>query len=236
MPTRLFRHKRLQEQHVLHHGHPHDNVLCRVFNAKRLIGRRFSDDVVQNDMQSWPFKVVEGPDNTPHIKVRHGGITLQLAPEQISAMLLTRIKAYANSVLNEDLKQLQAVITVPAHFTDGQRAATKNAAEIAGLEVLRIMTEPMAAALTYGMKSSRATTSKVLIYDLGGGTCDVSILEIGRGTTQALAVHGDSHLGGEDFDQRLVEYLLEVCMLATIFNCCCERAFMVETNRSLCCG
>lgn len=185
-------------------------MLCRVFNAKRLIGRRFSDDVVQSDMQSWPFQVVQGPDDTPNIKVKHGSITMQLAPEQISAMLLTRIKAYADSFLNEDTKQLHAVITVPAHFTDRQRVATKNAAEIAGLEVLRIMTEPMAAALTYGMQSSKVSLSKVLIYDFGGGTCDVSILEIGKGITQALVVKGHSHLGGEDLDQRLVEYLLEV--------------------------
>lgn len=200
--------------HPLTEAGPWPDLRCRVYNAKRLIGRKFSDEVVQADIPAWPFEVVAGPDDAPQINVMHGGIPLHLAPEQISAMLLTRLKAYADSVLKEETTQLPAVITVPAHFSDRQRAATKAAGEIAGLRVLRIMSEPMAAALACEVQRSRPHKSKALIYDLGGGTCDVSVLEIGAGATRALAVTGDSHLGGEDFDQRLVDYLLEVGALA----------------------
>ena len=183
---------------------------CRLYNVKRLIGRRYSDGAVQDDMKHWSFDVFKGPEDMPELRVEHGGIPMKLAPQQVSAMLLRSIKQCAEDFLDEEVAQ--AVITVPTYFTDSQRAATKDAGEIAGLRVLSIINEPTAAALTYGLQSSRRGHAKVLIFDLGGGTCDVSILDIGprEGSFRTLAVTGDRHLGGEDFNNCLVEHLLQV--------------------------
>lgn len=177
-------------------------------SAKRLIGRKFSDDVVKEDIKAWPFDVVRGPQGDPRIRVKQGAATVQLAPQQISAILLQKMKDIAEDFVDEEVTQ--AVITVPAYFTDAQRSATKEAAEIAGLEVLRIINEPMAAALTYGFDSTSHSDGTVLIFDLGGGTCDVCILEIAGGSFEVIAVKGDTHLGGEDIDKRLVQHLLKV--------------------------
>lgn len=182
---------------------------------KRLIGRVFRDKVVQDDIQQWPFNVIEGAGGTPNIQVDHWD-KRQLLPQEISAMLLSVLKEAAEEFLDEEVTQ--AVVTVPAYFNDSQRAATKEAAEIAGLKVLRILNEPTAGALAYGLHQSKHVTSKVMIYDLGGGTCDVSIQEIKEDGFEVLAVQGDNHLGGEDIDNRLVGHFLQVC------HHCCENS------------
>lgn len=173
-----------------------------------MIGRKFSEKVVQDDIASWPFKVVKGPGDDPRIRVQHGGVTRLLAPQEVSATLLAKMKEFAEEFMDEDVTQ--AVITVPAHFTDSQRSATKAAAEMAGLEVLRIINEPMAAALTYGFDGVDNANSTVLVFDFGGGTCDVCILNITDGDFEVIAVKGDTHLGGEDIDKMLVKHLLKV--------------------------
>lgn len=178
-----------------------------VFDAKRLIGRKFSDTVVQSDMKHWPFKVVAGPDDKPLIQVTFKGQVKKFQPEEISAMVLTKMKETAESYLGRELKN--AVITVPAYFNDSQRQATKDAGTIAGLNVLRIINEPTAAAIAYGLdKRQQAGEQNILIFDLGGGTFDVSLLTIENGIFEVKATAGDTHLGGEDFDNRLVEYFI----------------------------
>eukprot|EP00892_Ulva_mutabilis_P007880 jgi/Ulvmu1/5464/UM229_0004.1 len=167
----------------------------------------FSDKAVQDDIKHWSFAVVQGPHETPQVSVEFGGRAMQFAPQQISAMLLRKMKEYAEAQL--DTQVTQAVITVPAYFSDRQRAATKDAGEIAGLEVLRIINESTAAALTYGLEVKAADTRKVLIYDLGGGTCDVCILEVGGGRFETLAVAGDTHLGGADLNNCIVNHWLQ---------------------------
>lgn len=183
-------------------------MLRRVYAVKRLIGRSFSDDTVQADKKQWPFTVVAGPGDAPRICVEHAGEPKRFAPEELSAMLLAQMKADAEDFLDEDVTQ--AVVTVPGYFTEAQRAATKAAGEIAGLDIIRILNEPTAGALAYGCDRSRHVRSKVMIYDLGGGTCDVSIQEIDSGDFRVVAVQGDTHLGGEDIDNRLVEHFLRV--------------------------
>ncbi|OAY37010.1 heat shock 70 kDa protein 5 [Manihot esculenta] len=180
-----------------------------VFDAKRLIGRRFSDPSVQSDMKHWPFKVVSGPGDKPMIVVQYKGEQKQFAPEEISSMVLTKMKEIAEAFLGHTVKN--AVITVPAYFNDSQRQATKDAGAIAGLNVLRIINEPTAAAIAYGLdkKGSRTGEKNVLIFDLGGGTFDVSILTIEEGIFEVKATAGDTHLGGEDFDNRLVNHFVE---------------------------
>nr|ANQ44604.1 heat shock 70 kDa protein [Paratrypanosoma confusum] len=180
---------------------PHNTV----FDAKRLIGRKFTDLDVQADMKHWPFKVVNKGDK-PVIEVQYQGETRHFVPEEISAMVLTKMKETAESYLGKEVKK--AVVTVPAYFNDSQRQATKDAGSIAGLEVLRIINEPTAAAVAYGMdkKDSGKSESNVLIFDLGGGTFDVTLLTIDGGIFEVKATAGDTHLGGEDFDSRLVDY------------------------------
>ncbi|XP_059453039.1 heat shock 70 kDa protein-like [Corylus avellana] len=179
-----------------------------VFDAKRLIGRRFTDPSVQNDMKLWPFKVIPGPGDKPMIVVRYKGEEKQFSPEEISAMILTKMREIAEAFLGQTINN--AVVTVPAYFNDSQRQATKDAGVIAGLNVLRIINEPTAAAIAYGLdkKASRKGEHNVLIFDLGGGTFDVSLLTIEEGIFEVKATAGDTHLGGEDFDNRLVNHFV----------------------------
>jgi L1 cell adhesion molecule like protein len=180
------------------------NPTNTVFDAKRLIGRKFTDDVVQKDMKLWPFKVEGGPDGKPVIVVKFKGQTKKFHPEEISSMVLTKMKETAEAFLNKKVKD--AVVTVPAYFNDSQRQATKDAGMIAGLNVLRIINEPTAAAIAYGLDKKGKGEKNVLIFDLGGGTFDVSLLTIDDGIFEVKATAGDTHLGGEDFDNKLVEH------------------------------
>ena len=175
-----------------------------VFDAKRLIGRRFDEAAVQSDMKHFPFKIFSAAGK-PKIEVEFKGETKQFLPEEISAMVLTKMKQTAEAYLGQEVKS--AVITVPAYFNDAQRAATKDAGTIAGLNVLRIINEPTAAAIAYGMdKVGDGKTRNVLIFDCGGGTHDISVLTIDEGVFEVKATGGDTHLGGEDFDNILVDY------------------------------
>ena len=178
-----------------------------VMEAKRLIGRKFDDEHVQNDMKKWPFRVIND-NNKPKIKVAYKGKDEIMIPEQISAMVLEKMKDCAELHLNQ--KVSKAVITVPAYFNDAQRQATKDAAQIAGLDVLRIINEPTAAAIAYGYDKVIYKKTNVLIFDLGGGTFDVSIMEIDQGQFKVLAIGGDTHLGGADFDNNLVNHFVDL--------------------------
>ncbi|XP_063369970.1 heat shock protein 68-like isoform X1 [Cydia amplana] len=178
-----------------------------VFDAKRLIGRKFDDPKIQADMKHWPFKVISDCGK-PKIQVEFKGETKRFAPEEISSMVLTKMKETAEAYLGTTVRD--AVITVPAYFNDSQRQATKDAGAIAGLNVLRIINEPTAAALAYGLDKNLKGERNVLIFDLGGGTFDVSILTIDEGSLfEVKATAGDTHLGGEDFDNRLVNHLAD---------------------------
>ncbi len=182
------------------------NATNTVFDAKRLIGRKFTDPGVQADMKHWPFKVVSGPGGTPIIEVEYKGETKQFKAEEISSMVLTKMKDIAEAYLGKEVKN--AVVTVPAYFNDSQRQATKDAGAISGLNVLRIINEPTAAAIAYGL-DQKGEEKNVLIFDLGGGTFDVSLLTIEEGIFEVKATAGDTHLGGEDFDNRMVDYFLQ---------------------------
>ncbi|XP_050357057.1 heat shock protein 68-like isoform X8 [Nymphalis io] len=178
-----------------------------VFDAKRLIGRKFDDQKIQQDMKHWPFKVINDCGK-PKIQVEFKGEAKRFAPEEISSMVLTKMKETAEAYLGTSVRD--AVITVPAYFNDSQRQATKDAGAIAGLNVLRIINEPTAAALAYGLDKNLKGERNVLIFDLGGGTFDVSILTIDEGSLfEVRATAGDTHLGGEDFDNRLVNHLAD---------------------------
>ena len=176
-----------------------------VFDAKRLIGRKFSDSKVQEDIRGWSFKVVPGVADKPSIEVDFKGETKRFEPEEISSMVLTKMKEIAEMYIGTDIKD--AVVTVPAYFNDSQRQATKDAAAIAGLNCLRIINEPTAAAIAYGLDKHKDEDKNVLIFDLGGGTFDVSLLNIEGGIFEVKATAGDTHLGGEDFDARLLQHL-----------------------------
>jgi heat shock protein 1/8 len=178
-----------------------------VFDAKRLIGRKIDDSSIQNDMKHWSFKVVGKDGGKPHIQVNFKGEEKTFSPEEISAMVLIKMKETAESYLGDVVKD--AVITVPAYFNDGQRQATKDAGAIAGLNVLRIINEPTAAAIAYGLDKKGQGESNILIFDLGGGTFDVSLLTIDDGIFEVKATAGDTHLGGEDFDNRLVSWCVQ---------------------------
>jgi len=181
------------------------NPTNTVFDAKRLIGRKTDDSIVQADMKLWPFRVVPGVAKKPMIEVQYKGETKQFAAEEISAMVLQKMKTIAESYLGVDVKN--AVVTVPAYFNDSQRQATKDAGAISGLNVLRIINEPTAAAIAYGL-DKKGGEKNVLIFDLGGGTFDVSLLTIEDGIFEVKATAGDTHLGGEDFDNRMVEWCM----------------------------
>ncbi|ONL96610.1 Heat shock cognate 70 kDa protein 2 [Zea mays] len=185
------------------------NPINTVFDAKRLIGRRFSDASVQSDAKLWPFKVIPGSGDKPMIGVQFRGEEKQFSAEEISSMILNKMKETAEAYLGTTIKN--AVVTVPAYFNDSQRQATKDAGVISGLNVMRIINEPTAAAIAYGLdkKSSSDGEKNVLIFDLGGGTFDVSLLTIEEGIFEVKATAGDTHLGGEDFDNRLVNHFVQ---------------------------
>lgn len=178
-----------------------------VYDAKRLIGKKFDDDTLQKDKKLLPFEIVKSSDGRPKIQVEFKGEEKTYFAEEISAAILTKMKQTAEEYLGEDVTK--AVITVPAYFNDAQRQATKDAGTIAGLEVLRIINEPTAAAIAYGLNTNKSKEVNVLIFDLGGGTFDVSILSIDDGVFEVKATAGDTHLGGEDFDHRIVEFCLK---------------------------
>ncbi|KAH9554820.1 hypothetical protein CY35_08G082800 [Sphagnum magellanicum] len=180
-----------------------------VFDAKRLIGRRFSDPSVQSDMKLWPFKVIPGPADKPVIVVNFKGEQKQFGAEEISSMVLVKMKEIAEAFLGKTVKN--AVVTVPAYFNDSQRQATKDAGVISGLNVLRIINEPTAAAIAYGLDKKASSTGEknILIFDLGGGTFDVSLLTIEEGIFEVKSTAGDTHLGGEDFDNRMVNHFVQ---------------------------
>jgi len=178
-----------------------------VFDAKRLIGRKFDESTVQSDMKHWPFTVIEN-GGKPKLQVEYKNEQKMFTPEEISSMVLTKMKETAEAYLGHDVKD--AVVTVPAYFNDSQRQATKDAGVISGLNVLRIINEPTAAAIAYGLdKKKGAAECNVLIFDLGGGTFDVSILTIEEGIFEVKSTAGDTHLGGEDFDNRMVDHFVQ---------------------------
>ncbi|XP_026443462.1 probable mediator of RNA polymerase II transcription subunit 37c isoform X2 [Papaver somniferum] len=185
------------------------NPVNTVFDAKRLIGRKVSDPSVQSDMKLWPYKVTAGPAEKPVITVTYKGEDKEFSAEEISSMVLIKMRKIAEAYLGSSIKN--AVVTVPAYFNDSQRQATKDAGSIAGLNVLRIINEPTAAAIAYGLdkKSSSTGEKNVLIFDLGGGTFDVSLLTIEEGIFEVKATAGDTHLGGEDFDNRMVNHFVQ---------------------------
>ena len=172
-----------------------------LYAIKRLIGRRYEDPTVAKDKAMVPFEIVKGDNGDAFVQARGE----KYAPSQISAFVLTKMKETAEAYLGEPVSQ--AVITVPAYFNDSQRQATKDAGRIAGLEVLRIINEPTAAALAYGM--DKKSSGLIAVYDLGGGTFDVSVLEIGDGVFEVKSTNGDTFLGGEDFDLRVIDYLAD---------------------------
>src|SRR5579885_1166214 len=172
-----------------------------IFSIKRFMGRKYDDPTVQRDRGLVPYKLSAAPNGD--VRVAMGG--KDYSPQEISAMILQKLKTDAEAYLGE--RVTQAVITVPAYFNDSQRQATKDAGQIAGLEVLRIINEPTAAALAYGLDKEHDET--ILVFDLGGGTFDVSLLEIGEGVFEVIATNGDTHLGGDDFDQRIIEWICD---------------------------
>ncbi|MEI6715313.1 MAG: molecular chaperone DnaK [Verrucomicrobiota bacterium] len=174
-----------------------------IFSVKRFMGRKFAE--VQDELHRVPYTVVKAPNGDAHIQVTVGGETKSYSPPEISAMILAKLKADAEAKLGE--KITQAVITVPAYFNDSQRNATKDAGKIAGLEVLRIINEPTAASLAYGLDKKK--DEKIAVYDLGGGTFDISVLEIGDGVFEVKATNGDTHLGGDDWDNRLMDWMFD---------------------------
>ncbi|NXG77495.1 HSP70 protein, partial [Baryphthengus martii] len=184
------------------------NPTNTIFDAKRLIGRKYDDPTVQSDMKHWPFRVVN-ECGKPKVQVEYKGEVKTFFPEEISSMVLTKMKEIAEAYLGRKVQN--AVITVPAYFNDSQRQATKDAGTITGLNVMRIINEPTAAAIAYGLdkKGTRAGEKNVLIFDLGGGTFDVSILTIEDGIFEVKSTAGDTHLGGEDFDNRMVNHFVE---------------------------
>lgn len=193
------------------------NPTNTVFDAKRLIGRNFDDSTVQSDMKLWPFEVVSGPGKKPQICVEYKGEKKKFYAEEVSAMVLQKLKATAEAYLGQTVSK--AVITVPAYFNDSQRAATKDAGTIAGLEVIRIINEPTAAALAYGLDKKSSGEQNVLIFDWGGGTLDCSLLTLDDGVFEVKATAGDTHLGGEDIDNLLVSW--------------CSQEFLKKTGKNI---
>ncbi len=178
------------------------NATNTIFSVKRFMGRKF--DEVQDELKRVPYKVVKAANGDAHIQVVVNGETKTFSPPEISAMILAKLKSDAEAKLGETITQ--AVVTVPAYFNDSQRQATKDAGKIAGLEVLRIINEPTAASLAYGLDKKK--DEKIAVYDLGGGTFDISVLEIGDGVFEVKATNGDTHLGGDDWDHALMDWVL----------------------------
>ena len=184
------------------------NVENTIYDAKRLIGRRFDDPIVQRDKKLWPFKLEKEPNSDrPQYVIQYKGETKRYFPEQISAMILEKLKKNAEDFLGSSVEK--AIITVPAYFNDSQRQATKDAGKIAGLKVQRVMNEPTAAAIAYGLETNCKGPKNILVFDFGGGTLDISILKIENSKYKVLAVSGDTHLGGEDIDNILTNYLIK---------------------------
>mmetsp|Transcript_102907 Transcript_102907/g.249983 ORF Transcript_102907/g.249983 Transcript_102907/m.249983 type:complete len:681 (+) Transcript_102907:93-2135(+) len=189
-----------------------NNPTNTIFDAKRLMGRKFVEEIVQQDMKLWPFRVISDgtPDDKPLLCVMYQMEEKKFHPEEVSAMVLTKMKITAEAFLGTRVKQ--AVVTVPAYFNDSQRQATKDAGEISGLQVLRIVNEPTAAAIAYGLdqqtEEERSVEQNILIFDMGGGTFDVSVLQIQDTIFEVKATAGDAHLGGEDFDNRMLSYCI----------------------------
>lgn len=177
------------------------------YSVKRLIGRRYTDETVQSDKKLLSYDIVP-KDGKPYLRMNINGKPRDFAPEEISAMVLLKMKQIAATYLGQDV--INAVVTVPAYFTDSQRQATKDAGKISGLNVLRIINEPTAAAIAYGLDKKGQQESNILVYDLGGGTFDVSLLTIENGLFEVVATNGDTHLGGEDFDQRTMDYFMKL--------------------------
>jgi len=177
-----------------------------VFDVKRLIGRKYNDKSVQSDKKLFPFSIVNKEDK-PYVEISLDGKKRQFAPEEVSAMVLVKMKEIAEAYLGSDVKN--AVVTVPAYFNDAQRQATKDAGTISGMNVQRIINEPTAAAIAYGL-DKKGGEKNILVYDLGGGTFDVTLLTIDNGVFEVLATNGDTHLGGEDFDQRVMQYFIKM--------------------------
>lgn len=182
------------------------NPINTVFDAKRLIGRKMNEASVKSDLKHFPFEVIPDENDKPQIQVKYQGVMRRFAPEEISSMVLVKMKEISEAYLGKDVTN--AVITVPAYFNDAQRQATKDAGSIAGLNVQRIINEPTAAAIAYGLDKKGSAEQNVLIFDLGGGTFDVSLLTIEDGIFEVKATAGDTHLGGEDFDNRMVEHFM----------------------------
>ena len=182
------------------------NPVRTIYVVKRLIGRNFEDKEVQRDLKYLPYKVVS-KSGKPYVKVDTKDGEVKLSPEQVSSMILIKMKEIAEAYLGRDVKF--AVVTVPAYFNDAQRQATKDAGLIAGLDVLRIINEPTAAAIAYGM-DKKSGEKNIVVFDLGGGTFDVSLLTIDNGVFEVVATSGDTHLGGEDFDQRVTEHFIKI--------------------------
>merc|ERR1712146_561405 len=176
-----------------------------LFDVKRLIGRRFKDSTVQKDIKLLPFKIVD-QGGKPQISVKVNGEQKSMPPEEVSSMVLVKMKETAENYLGKEVKH--AVVTVPAYYNDAQRQSTKDAGTISGMNVLRIINEPTAAAIAYGL--DKKTEQNILVYDLGGGTFDVSLLTIDNGVFEVVATNGDTHLGGEDFDQRVMQHFIKV--------------------------
>ena len=183
------------------------NTKNTVYDAKRLIGKKFTDKEVKSDLKDFTYNVIKGKGNKPMIEVEFMGETKQYAPEQISGMVLGKMKKIAEDYLGEEVKD--AVITVPAYFNDAQRQATKDAGQIAGLNVMRIINEPTAAAIAYGLDRTEEGEKNILIYDTGGGTTDLSVLSLDGGVFEVISTAGDTHLGGEDFDNILVNFCVK---------------------------
>ena len=188
--------------HIAFSALPRANPLRR-----RLIGRKFDEKDVQSDIKHFPYKVVS-KDNTPVVQVEVAGAEKQFTAEEVSAMILGKMRDVAEGYLGK--KVTHAVVTVPAYFSDSQRQATKDAGTIAGLNVLRIVNEPTAAAIAYGLDKTDSGERHIIVYDLGGGTFDVSLLSIDQGVFEVLSTAGDTHLGGEDFDQRVINHFAKV--------------------------
>ena len=178
-----------------------------VFDVKRLIGRKYNEKSVQADKKLFPFELVP-KDDKPYVSIKMSdGEKKVFAPEEVSAMVLTKMRSTAEAFLGNDVKH--AVVTVPAYFNDAQRQATKDAGTISGMTVQRIINEPTAAAIAYGMDKKEGEKN-ILVFDLGGGTFDVTLLTIDNGVFEVLATNGDTHLGGEDFDQRVMQYFMKM--------------------------
>ena len=184
------------------------NYKNTVYDSKRMIGRKYNDPEIQRDMKIWPFEVVPDPNSDrPMVKVEYLGETKTFLPEEISSMILQRLVSEANDYLGKTVKD--AIITVPAYFNNNQRQATKIAGQIAGINVLRMINEPTAAAIAYGLDNKKNDEQNILIFDLGGGTFDVSILNFEGSLLEVRSTRGDTHLGGEDFDDRLIHYCID---------------------------